>query len=191
MSICINTGLWNIKMDTEAQISYLKGRYLPFPSLAEPESAGEERSLGLLAEGGPESRTFSAIFLRIKNIAISTKDGLLPFESWRNFLFFLPFEWLTFPPPFWHEGGESLVHKTLSFPGFASRFQLRRINPPPLSDFFIDFCERRRREGDSAREENRAGLWLTHVASSETVKLSQDLSSMIVSVFSAILGGEI
>jgi len=38
-----------------------QNKYLPFPSLAEADSAGED-SLGLLAEGGPESRTFSAIF---------------------------------------------------------------------------------------------------------------------------------
>lgn len=36
--------------------------YLPFPSLADTERAGED-SLGLLAEGGPDSRTLSAIFL--------------------------------------------------------------------------------------------------------------------------------
>lgn len=46
---------------------YTIKQYLPFPSLAEAESAGDE-SLGLLAEGGPESRTFSAIFFRNKNI---------------------------------------------------------------------------------------------------------------------------
>ena len=34
---------------------------LPFPSLADTERAGED-SLGLLAEGGPDSRTLSAIF---------------------------------------------------------------------------------------------------------------------------------
>lgn len=33
---------------------------LPFPSLADTERAGED-SLGLLAEGGPDSRTLSAI----------------------------------------------------------------------------------------------------------------------------------
>lgn len=40
--------------------------YLPLPSLADSDRAGED-SFGLLAEGGPDSRTLSAIFLRIKN----------------------------------------------------------------------------------------------------------------------------
>lgn len=34
--------------------------YLPFPSLAETDRAGED-NLGLFAEGGPESSTLSAI----------------------------------------------------------------------------------------------------------------------------------
>lgn len=56
----------------------IKQKYLPFPSLAEAESAGED-SLGLLAEGGPDSRTFSAIILPVKILYISTKIGVVAY----------------------------------------------------------------------------------------------------------------
>lgn len=45
-----------------ADIKVMHAVYLPFPSLADTDRAGED-SLGLLAEGGPDSRTLSAIFL--------------------------------------------------------------------------------------------------------------------------------
>lgn len=50
--------------------------YLPFPSLA--DRAGED-SLGLLAEGGPDSRTLSAIFFdELKNAVDPRRANVFP-----------------------------------------------------------------------------------------------------------------
>lgn len=55
--------------------------YLPFPSLAETDRAGED-NLGLLAEGGPESSTLSAIvFLRFSVNAYIPRRIALPVQS--------------------------------------------------------------------------------------------------------------
>lgn len=55
--------------------------YLPFPSLAETDRAGED-NLGLLAEGGPGSSTLSAIvFLRFSVNAYIPRRIALPVKS--------------------------------------------------------------------------------------------------------------
>lgn len=52
--------------------------YLPFPSLVDTDRAGED-SLGLLAEGGPDSRTLSAIFFdELKNVVAPRRAKVSP-----------------------------------------------------------------------------------------------------------------
>lgn len=60
---------------------------IPFPSLAEPDRAGED-NFGLLAEDGPESKTLSAIFLPRFGIKayISAQDRIIPLSECANIL---------------------------------------------------------------------------------------------------------
>lgn len=70
-----------------------------------------------------------------------------------------------FSPSFWGtKRGKVPCTNYSSFPGFASRFQPRRISTPlpPSSDFlfFINFCQRRRRGSVKVKGETHAAASL-------------------------------
>lgn len=101
------------------------------------------------------------------------------------------------PPPFRDGRGKRGNCDTLFL---LSAFQLSIYAYPSLSIplpcqrccSFTDFSEfRRRREGGVDEKDKQVGLRQSHLASFESEKLSQDLSSMAASVFSAIVAGEI
>lgn len=65
------------------------------------------------------------------------------------------------------------------------------ISPPPLSEIlFLHRFEQEEVGRWSRRKGKRAALCQPHVASSATQKLSQDPSSVVRSVLSAIVGGK-
>lgn len=116
----------------------MHAKYLPFPSLADTERAGED-SLGLLAEGGPDSRTLSAIFfleeLKIKRFR-STEGKCNPPPP----LFASP---SPFKQPFWsfpHRSGGTVGERgTAVLSSFSSPlsflFLCRYQSPSPVGDF--------------------------------------------------------
>lgn len=113
--------------------------YLPFPSLVDTDRAGEA-SLGLLAEGGPDSRTLSAIFLtnfqkKKKRGCISTQGLCIPFIS----AFLLPLRNVSDrSPTAWGDGrGRGRRCSTLSQSSWVCSTSLVDISPPPLSEIFV------------------------------------------------------
>lgn len=98
-------------------------------------------------------------FYELKNI-YPQKQALSPISNPR---LFRRLKNPTFPPPFRDEGGESPVYKILLFPGFASRFQLQRINPLPSAIFVLYKFVRAEEEEEEEEGESPSDHQKTHV----------------------------